>query len=104
MTFLWFGGVSKLPPLSLCKTLITPFCFAALRQLCQQHAFHARHVVSAHQSGVVEVALLRSLFLGEDVAVIGMLAFDFAGTCKFEALTGSGFGFHFRHCSTVFKD
>jgi len=51
---------------------------------------------------VVEVALLGRLLLGEDVAVVSMLALDLAGTGESETLLGSGLGFHSRHYFTVF--
>ena len=51
---------------------------------------------------MVEVTFLRGLFLSQDVTVISMLSLDFAGTGESEALSGSGFCFHFRHYFTVF--
>ena len=51
---------------------------------------------------MVEVTLLGRLLLGEDVTVISMLAFDFAGAGEGETLLGSGLGLHCRHYFTVF--
>ena len=70
--------------------------------LSKQHAFYTGLVVTAHESGVVEVTLLGRLLLGEDVTVVSMLAFDLAGAGKSETLLGSGLGFHSRHYFTVF--
>ena len=74
-----------------------------LHTALHDHTLDAFLVVAAHESGVVEVAFLRGFLLSQDVTMIGMLSFDFAGTGEGEALLGSGFGFHFRHYFTVFK-
>ena len=70
--------------------------------LGKQHAFYPRLVVTAHEGRVVEVALLCRLLLGEDVAVVSMLAFDFAGAGEGKTLLGSGLGLHSWHYFTVF--
>ncbi len=70
--------------------------------LGKQHTFDALLVVTAHEGGVVEVALLGRLLFGQDVTVISMLALDFTGAGEGETLLGSGLGFHCRHYFTVF--
>ena len=71
--------------------------------LREKHSFHAGLVVTAHKGGVVEVALLGRLLLGQDVTVVSMLSLDLAGAREGETLLGSGLGFHSRHYFTVFK-
>ena len=69
--------------------------------LLKKHLFHALLIVAADQSGVVKIALLSGLLLGEDVAVISVLSLDFASTGESETLLGAGFGFQCRHYFTV---
>ena len=81
--------------------MVNNSCFF-LAFLGKQHAFDALLVVAAHEGGVVEVALLRRLLLGQDVTVVSMLSLDLAGAGEGETLLGSGFGFHSWHYFTVF--
>ena len=67
----------------------------------KQHTFYAFLVVTAHESGVVEVALLGRLLFGEDVTVVSVLSLDLAGAGEGETLSGSGLCFHLRHYFTV---
>ena len=45
-----------------------------------------------------KITLLLGGLLGQDVALVGVLALDFARTRQRETLLGTGLGFHFRHC------
>lgn len=66
---------------------------AVLHSAGKYHAFYTFHVIATHQGGVVEVTLLRSLFLSQDVAVISMLSLDFACAGESETLFGGGLSF-----------
>lgn len=79
-----------------------PFSILLFDLLGEKHTFYAFLVVNAHESGVVEVAFLRGLFLSQDVTVESMLSLDFAGAGEVETLLGSGLGLHFWHYFTVF--
>ena len=70
--------------------------------LREKHSLDAGLVVAAHKGGVVEVALLGRLLLGQDVTVVSMLSLDLAGAGEGETLLGSGLGFHSWHYFTVF--
>jgi hypothetical protein len=47
--------------------------------------------------GVGKVALLLGALLGQDVALEGVLALDFASSRQLKTLLGAGFGFHLWH-------
>ena len=51
-----------------------------------------------YQSCVVEVALALLRLFGQDVAVVGMLSFDFACSSKGETLLAGGIGLNLWHC------
>lgn len=59
----------------------------------EKHPFDALLVITAHESGVVEVTLLSSLLLGQNVTVIGMLSLNLTSAGESETLLGTRFSF-----------
>ncbi len=51
-----------------------------------------------HEGAVGEITFSLFGFLGENVAVIGVVSFHLAGAGERESLLRCGFGFHFWHC------
>jgi hypothetical protein len=49
-----------------------------------------------------QTTLLCSGFLGEDVALVGMLSFDFSGCSKLKTLLCTRIGFHFGHLRGIY--
>jgi hypothetical protein len=57
----------------------------------EKHSLDAFLVVTAHESRVVEVTLLSSLFLGQNVTVVGMLSLNLTSAGESEAFLGTRF-------------
>ncbi len=67
-----------------------------------QAAFDFLDARGIDDGGLAEASFLFRRFVRQDVAVIGVMAHDFAGACHFEALGSTSFGFHFRHDKSPF--
>jgi hypothetical protein len=52
--------------------------------------------------GVIQIAFSLLALLGQNVAMVGMLPFDFAGARQFKTFFGSGLGLHFWHLTILF--
>ena len=54
-----------------------------------------------YQGAVGKVTLTLGRFLGEDMAFVSVIPLYFSGAGERESLLGTGVGFHFWHCRSI---
>ena len=68
-----------------------------------EQPFDARLVSLVDERALAQVALAFAVFLGQDVALEGFLAFETPGGGAFKPLLRATVGFHFRHRKPLFS-
>jgi len=68
-----------------------------MKKLTLEHLFHIGCIGLVNRCRIRKVTFPLRGFLGQDVAFVSMLPFDFTGARKSESFFGAGFGLHFWH-------
>jgi hypothetical protein len=68
-----------------------------------KHCFNVLLIRRAYQCGIGQISFSFGAFFGQNVTFISMFALYASGSGKSEPFFGSGFGFHFRHYTSIYS-